>query len=102
MRGDNLPVRAVDEGSTTEWPLLESFRKLADSTQLRTVTMVWISGLYRSVAQNIVGLADIDVETSNAIFQALEEWNTLLQVEKTKIFDTPRVPVGPTRRGPSP
>lgn len=48
-------------------------------------------------------MADIDVATSNAIFQTLEEWNTLLQAENIKLSANSRPPPGgPRRRGPSP
>ncbi|MBB4303938.1 hypothetical protein GGD81_002993 [Rhodobium orientis] len=47
-------------------------------------------------------MADIDVETSNSVFEILENWNAQLKSENIKLKQEGRSPGGSTRRGPTP
>lgn len=52
-------------------------------------------------AQRRTEVADIEVATSNSVFETLEEWNTYLKSENNKRDHKVRPHAGPMRRGPS-
>jgi hypothetical protein len=58
-----------------------------------------------TLTENQSWMADIAVETSNSVFETLEEWNNQLKSENLKLHHnvTPSTPSnGPKRRGPTP
>ena len=83
--GDCQPAVAIGQGCYGPRP------GCGNSTVMRGT-----SGLLKAI------MADIDVETSNVLFETLENWNEHLKGQNIKPNQHTRPSGGPARRGPSP